>query len=271
MAQATAPSITRRPGETEMRDMARRFADLLRRAGDGTTRVPGMRWTVGEIGAHVVQSAIHAREVLGGARSAYADTSFNAAVDERLLAAQPERSPGRLADMVETEYDALAEALADRPEEVLGVIGDLTPASLRAILALDFMLHGTQIAEAVAQPYQVPQQQMRDAAALALPSLVDPRAAAGFTATYSLRFRGATPLLYGWDDGAFWVEDGRQRPVDCRLNADCRAFLLQGIGLYPVWKMALTGRMVSYGRRPWLSLKLPRLLPAVPHGGVAGN
>jgi len=271
MAQASAPRITQRPGETEMRDMARRFADLLRRAGDGTARVPGMRWTVGEVGAHVVQSAIHAREVLDGTRSAYADTGFDAAVDERLLAAQPERDPGRLADMVETEYDALAETLAGRIEEVLGVISDLTPSSLRAILALDFMLHGTQIAEAVGQPYQVPPQQMRDAAALVLPTLVDARAAAGLTATFSLRFRGATPLLYGWDGGAFWVEDGGRRPVDCRMSADCRAFLLQGIGLYPVWKMALTGKMVSYGRRPWLSFRLPALLPAVPHGGVARN
>jgi uncharacterized protein (TIGR03083 family) len=272
MAQvSTAPAATR-AGETEMREMAQRFATLLRSAGDGTTRVPGMRWTVGDIGAHVAQSAVHAREVLEGTRSAYADTSFNADVDETLLAAQPERNPAKLADLVETNYDALAEALSTRPDdEVLGLVSIATAASFRGILALDFMLHGTQIATALGRSFDFPAEQMRSAAAVALPAFVDDRAAAGLTATFALRFRGAAPLLYGWESGRFWVEDGKQRPIDCHVSADPRAFLLQGIGLYPVWKLALTGKMVSYGRKPWLSLKLPKLIPAVPHGGLAKN
>jgi uncharacterized protein (TIGR03083 family) len=274
MAQVSITATrVERAGEAEMRDMARRFATLLRSAGDGTARVPGMRWTVGEIGAHVVQSAIHAREVVEGrATSAYEGVGFNATVDEKLLAAQPERDPARLADLVEREYDALAESLVGRPEdEVLGVIVSLTPASLRAILAIDFMLHGTQIAGALGRRFDVPAQQMRDVAVLLLPALIDNDAARGLTATYSLRLRDATPLLYGWENGSFWIDDGRQRQVDCRILADPRAFLLQGIGLYPIWKLALTGKMLSYGRKPWLALRLPKLLPAVPHGGVARN
>jgi len=266
--QAAAP----RTAEREMLEMSRRFAALLRGSGDGTARVPGMRWTVAEVGAHVVQSAVNAREVLAGARSPYLEVGFDAAVDERLVAALPERDPARLATLVETECDALAEALVGRSEdEVLGVIVDLTPASLRAILALDHMLHGTQIAAATGRPFEVPAQMMRDCAALVLPSLASTAAARGLTATFSLRFRGACPLLYGWEDGRLWIEDGRERRIDCFVSADPRAFLLNGIGLYPVWKAALTGKLVSYGRRPWLSLKLPALIPAVPHGGVAAN
>jgi uncharacterized protein (TIGR03083 family) len=268
----TPTAVGGRPGEAEMREMARRFATLLRTAGDGTTRVPGMRWTVGEIAAHVTQSAVHAREVLGGQRSAYADTSFSADVDERLLAAQPERDPARLADLVESNYDALAEELSTRPDDAdLGLVSTATVASFRGILALDFMLHGSQIAAATGRSFEVPAELMRSAAALALPTFVDNRAAAGLTATYALRFRGAAPLVYGWENGRFWVEDGRQRPVDCHISADPRAFLLQGIGLYPVWKLALTGKMLSYGRKPWLALRLPKLVPAVPHGGLARN
>lgn len=273
MAQvASTAGARQRAAEREMREMATRFAALLRGVPDGRAPVPGMRWTAGEVGAHVVQSAVHAREVLEGARSSYEGVGFNAAVDERLVAAQPERDPARLAALVESSYDALCEALAGRDDsEALGVIVDLTPASLRAILAIDFMLHGSQIAAAVGRPFEVPAQMLRDCAALVLPSLVSTRAAQGFSGTFSLRFRGATPLLYGWEDGRLWVEDRRARQVDCHISADARAFLLQGIGLYPMWKLALTGRMLTYGRRPWLSLKLPRLLPAVPHGGVAKN
>lgn len=47
------------------------------------------------------------------------------------------------------------------------------------------------------------------------------------------------------------------------VSADPRAFRLNGIGLHPVWKAALSGKLVSYGRRPWLSLRLPSLIPAV--------
>ena len=271
MAQVTVtPAVGTRAGEREMREMAARFASLLRGVPDGRTPVPGMRWTVGEIAAHVVQSAVHAREVVEGATSAYVGVGFNAAVDERLVAAQPERDPARLADLVESSYDALAEALAGRSDdEVLGVIVDLTPASLRGILALDFMLHGTQISMASGRRFDVPAQMMRDCAALVLPALASAEAARGLTATYSLRFRGATPLLYGWEDGRMWVDDGQQRAVDCHVSADPGAFLLQGIGLLPMWRMALTGKVVSYGRKPWLALRLQKLIPAVPHGGVA--
>ena len=53
-----------RAGEADMRAMARRFAHLLRSVGDGATPVPGMRWTVSELGAHMVQSAVNARDAV---------------------------------------------------------------------------------------------------------------------------------------------------------------------------------------------------------------
>lgn len=268
MALRTDP--TPPAGEADMRAGSRRFAALLRSVAEGATPVPGMRWTVGEIGAHVVQSAINARHAVEGHGSAYDGIGFNGDIDEKLVADLPERDPGRLGDMVETRYDALAEALTGIPDDrEIGVIDRLTPASLRAILALDFMLHGTQIAAAAGRTFAVDAEAMRRCVALVLPALVDAAAAHGLTATFSLRFRGAAPLLYGWEDGRLWIDDGRARRVDCFVSADARAFLLQGIGLYPLWKLALTGRMLSWGRRPWLSLRLPRLIPAVPHGGVA--
>ena len=262
---------TVRLGETELRTMARRFAGLLRHVALGNTPVPGMRWTVGEIGAHVVQSAINALEVVDGRASAYQGVGFDPATDEKLVAALPERDPGRLADLVESSYASLIEAMLDVPEDTeLPVAATFTPPSLRAVLALDFMLHGGQIAEAAGRTFEVPPEMMRTCVALVLPALADPVAARGLTATFSMRFRGASPLLLGWQDGRLWVENGGPgRAADCVISADPRAFLLQGIGLYPQWKLALTGRVVSWGRRPWLALRLSSLVPAVPHGGLA--
>jgi hypothetical protein len=155
-------------------------------------------------------------------------------------------------------------------DELVGVVDRLTAASARAILTLDFLLHGTQIAAAAGQPaHPVDATTMRAAVAAVLPALTDERAAAGLTATFAVTFRGAAPLLYGWEGGRLWVEDGREHRVDCRVSADSAAFLLQGIGVMPMWRIALTAKMVATGRRPWLALRLPKLLPAVPHGGVS--
>lgn len=259
-----------RAGEADMRAMAGRFAHLLRSVGDGATPVPGMRWTVSEIGAHVVQSAVNARDAVEGRGSAYAGIGFDAGIDERMVAALPERDPARLADLVERSYVALAESLGDcREDQPCGVLEDLTPSGVRAILALDFMLHGSQIAGARGRDFEVPAQAMRRCAALVLPTLARRGDARDLSATFSLRLRGADPLLFGWDRGRLWVDDGLPHRVDCHLVADPEAFLLQGIGLFPLWKLAVLGRMLSYGRRPWLSLRVPRLIPAVPHGGVA--
>jgi hypothetical protein len=267
----TATTTANAPvAEREMLDEAQRFAALLRHV-DGATRVPGMRWTAGEIAAHVVQTAVNTRDTLLGKPSAYDGVGFSAEVDQRLVDALPERDTQRLADMVDAEYTALAAAMRERPDdELIGVVDRLTTASSRAIFALDFLLHGTQIARAAGLPaHPVDATTVRTCVAAVLPALVDDRAAAGLTATYALTFRGARPLLYGWESGRLWVEDGRQRRVDCRISADSVAFLLQGIGLMPMWKLALTAKMVATGPKPWLALRIPKLVPAVPHGGVA--
>jgi uncharacterized protein (TIGR03083 family) len=254
--------------EQEMLTEASRFAALLRRV-HGSEPVPGMRWTAGDLGAHVVQNARNAATSVRGEGSAYDGIGFSAEVDQRLIDALPERDATRLAEMVETEYPALAEQLRDHPDgEMLGVIDRLTTGSLRAILAIDFMLHGTQIAQATGQAFPIDAERMRTCVAAILPVIARSEATAGVTASFSVRFRGARPLLYGWEDGRLWVDEPG-RTADCRVSADCAAFLLQGIGLLPTWKLALTGKAIAGGRKPWLVMHLQKWLPAVPHGGVA--
>ena len=251
-----------------MLEEAARFSALLRRV-HGSVPVPGMRWTIGEIAAHVVQSARNASAALRGEGSAYDGIGFSAEIDQRLVDALPERDTARLADMVDAGYAELAALLRERADgDGIGVIKNLTAASGRAILALDFMLHGTQIARAAGEPFAIDAERMRTCVAAVLPTLEDPRAAAGVTVGYALTLRGARPLLYGWDDGRLWIDDSTRR-ADCRISADCASFLLQGIGLIPTWKLALTGKAVATGRKPWLVMRLQKLLPAVPHGGVA--
>jgi hypothetical protein len=60
-------------------------------------------------------------------------------------------------------------------------------------------------------------------------------------------------------DGALDVSEERQGRVDCHLSADPWSFMLVSYGRVGQWNAALRGKVVTWGRRPWLGVKLGRL------------
>jgi hypothetical protein len=60
-------------------------------------------------------------------------------------------------------------------------------------------------------------------------------------------------------DGALTVtrEDG---PVDCHVSADPVALLLVAYGRRSQWGPIVTGKLVAWGRKPWLGPRLVRYL-----------
>jgi hypothetical protein len=48
--------------------------------------------------------------------------------------------------------------------------------------------------------------------------------------------------------------------VDCRISADPVAFLLVGYGRVSQWPQIARGKMVAWGRKPWLGVKFRSLL-----------
>lgn len=84
--------------------------------------------------------------------------------------------------------------------------------------------------------------------------------AAGFSAVYEFRIRGATRIYLVFDDGTLKVEGSRTGPVDVHVSAEPAAFLLTSLSRTSPLRYALTGRMVVWGRRPWLMARLGHLL-----------
>jgi len=80
-----------------------RFCALLRQAPDGAAAVPGLTWTVGELGAHLVTGAKLWSRMLGGERSPISSLSEASAHTARMIAEFDERDPERLADVLEQE------------------------------------------------------------------------------------------------------------------------------------------------------------------------
>ena len=241
------------------------FAALLRGAPDGDARVPGLDWTVADLGAHVVSGArLYAAGIEtdeGGFWPDLDSPAHNAAE----IAATPERDPSTQADAIDAELPRLRAAWRSRAAERVPWHGGLRldVRDQAAIHLGDLLVHGVDLSRALRRPFPIDRADVAlviEGVASVAPHYVDRDAALGFTATYGLHVRGDGDHTFRFDDGALTVTPGRPPRADCRLSADPVAFLLTGYGRLAVAKAALTGKVVSYGRKPWLGLRFGSLL-----------
>ena len=180
------------------------------------------------------------------------------------LGVEPDREPEALATRVQA---AAADLLAttngrsgDEPVRWNGI-----PLTLSAMLGLglgEYRLHGRDVAKALDRPWPIAPDDPRLVLASALPLLpllVDPAATANVRASYDLRVRGGAQVGVAIRDGRLTV-DADDGPVDCHVSADPVALLLVSYGRQSQWVPALTGKLLAWGRKPWLGLRLTRYL-----------
>jgi len=242
-------------------DACERLVTMVVNAPDLNVRVPDTpNWTARQAFAHVV--TVTPRYTAGARQTGrWVDAWPHLAAlnDEEIAAAG---SPGvtALADRLRAE---LAELFAE-----VGSFGPQAPeyafhggatvaadAALRCLLG-EFEIHGRDIARALGHPWTIAPAHARlilDGAATVMPGLVNPATAAGHTATYELRIRGGTTHFWAFRDGRFSIVDDLRRP-DVVLSADPVACLLVFYSRQSPWPEILRGRMLAWGRRPWLAL-----------------
>jgi hypothetical protein len=80
-------------------------------------------------------------------------------------------------------------------------------------------------------------------------------------ATYDLRVRGGTRVTVRINNGRVETDLPGER-VDCHISAEPVALLLVSYGRRSQWTPILTGRMIAWGRKPWLGVRLMRYLVA---------
>jgi hypothetical protein len=90
-------------------------------------------------------------------------------------------------------------------------------------------------------------------------TLIDQRRAAGVHARYAIHLRGGDGFGLALDDGRLSVAERGGR-VDCHVGADPATMLLLIWGRIGQWPAIATGRLVAWGRRPWLGLRLAGML-----------
>jgi uncharacterized protein (TIGR03083 family) len=250
-------------------DLGSRFTALVRAIARPGDRTHGLEWTLAETAAHVLQTYRYYESA--GRGEVVADIEPNESIPGHVarknveeIAAEPERDPGRLADGIDAAVEHfIAWAKEAGPDRVAsfssGYSMDL-PTTVCTLIG-ELVMHGYDIARTLDRPWKVdPKDAVLAvyATTAALPLAFDEDAASGVGAHAEVRLRGAVPFSIRIEDGRVWSESpGVGRP-DVRLSADPMSYLLVGFGRSGLWPLAARGKLLAWGRKPWVMAQLPR-------------
>lgn len=247
---------------------ADQLATLLRSTPDTNVRMPKSDWTIGEAAAHVIMSmrtyggwatGKGKPEELGILRRPI--NVATAEINAQRIAAIDTRDGASLATMVSEDTRAFVDDSADIPADAPyewydGVTIDF--GSISAIMLAELLVHGYDIAKTASKPWPIDPgdaETMVLGALALLPYYVNKETAAGASASWEIRVRGGSRVGIRLEDGAGRVEIPPRGRYDCIVSADPNALLLVSYGRTGVVGPALRGKMVAFGRKPWLGLK----------------
>jgi uncharacterized protein (TIGR03083 family) len=272
----TGQDIDETEAATAVEAVAERVVALIRSAGDPGTRVPRLGWTVGQVAAHlVVVSRVYTEAVQGGERrwmqpylAGPDDTPRRlAAGNARIVSESPHDDRAALAHDLADGVQSFLAAMEGRPGDAsvatpwYGEGQTRTLAELSGVLLGELVVHGRDIAETVRWRWPINPEHARlilMAVTSMLPCFVDVERARGMNATYMVHIRRGPRLVVRVADGTVSVVPAAAR-TDCHISADPVAFLLVSYGRLSQWGPIARGKLVAWGRRPWLALSFKSL------------
>jgi uncharacterized protein (TIGR03083 family) len=240
-----------------------RFADLLRTAPDPQARVPGLDWTVAQLAGHVVSLIPRYEPFLQGKGDAF-------------YANMPEMNAQELDAFSRFRLDELADQLdrgtstlllmcptGDAPARFFDVESDC--ASAIALYVEELLVHGLDLARTIGRPWDITRADALIALAglvVAMPKFVNPRSTMGLGIVYEVRLRDGPTFSLAIHDGMATFSPGPARSADCRISVDPIALLLTGSNRQSQWKPLLMGKMLAFGRKPWLAMRFKTIFVA---------
>ncbi len=245
---------------------AAQMVQLIRAIPDTNLRAHGLDWTVGETATHLVW--VTRGYTLWASGRGAPDWSLDrlAETNARLINELPERRPTALADLFADGARGFLETTAnlpgDRPVPWFGG-HTLSLASATCMMLEEFLVHGYDIARTIGQPWPIAARHARlavDGITSVLPLVVNQQTAGKVEATYAIHVRGGSRFVVRFQGGALTVEPLSAAPVDCHISADPVAFLLVSMGRVSPWRAIARGKLVAWGRKPWLGWKYRSLL-----------
>jgi len=267
MERQPVPAVDMSRAAQAARAAAGRFAALLRAVPDPGVTAIG-HWTVRDVAAHVAGGAELYAGIVRGTPSPAPTIDAITALNEQIIGTVGESDLPALADRVDTavaDLLAAAEHHQGDPDLPWHAGLRLPLSALLAVACGEYLVHGHDIARAVRARWPVPADWARTVFLGVLPVVPHyllPERAQGRSARFDIRMRGGggARAVFAVADGALVIESPAPgRHADCHLSADPWAFLLVLYGRSGPLTPALTGRILAWGRRPWLALTLPSL------------
>jgi uncharacterized protein (TIGR03083 family) len=245
--------------------VAERLTTLLFAVADPTVPVPtSPGWTVHDVAAHLVTVAVRYADGPEG-RGTWTPT--------------PAELPALNDVQLRTRGDSTLEELSTQLRHELATVaaqirgyGSAPPSfrfhgqePIRSDVALGLLLgelavHGRDIAKALHQPWPIDPHHAAliiESLNPILPGWVRPERVHGFNATFEVRLREQATHIWVFRDGRLHINPTTgPKTFDAHISGDPATVLLVFYRREPQWKQIVTGRMLAWGRKPWLALTL---------------
>ena len=259
----TLPVLERDETLNSLADTSRRFAELIRSVRNPDKPALG-HWTVRDVTVHASHVFSILPTLVDGERSPVKDHLKMSEVWNVRVLEDGERDMNVIADRI--EYSTKEWIDKATPEMWMRDVlwhGDIPMPvyALSGILINEAEVHAYDIALAEDREWKISRQKAIESTVGLLPGLpafVDEAAAKGLNANFELQLRGGPRMYITIVDGALSI-DATPKRVDVHVSADPVEYLLIGFGRKSQWPAIATGKVVAWGRKPWLALKFAKL------------
>jgi hypothetical protein len=215
---------------------------------------------VREVAAHVLVIAQAFERYLTGDTTPVIDVTDLATSNPAAVATIQEGNVVTLTASLETAVDRFLELTRDRdltdPMSWHGV--QTTVGAVYGIYLGELLVHGYDVGRTIGRPWPIDEGEATivfEGISQIVHLFLDP-VRSRHDASFELRLRTGPSFVFRFSDGALRVETGRARDVDCRIIADPAALLPVLYKRRSQWGAIARGRLVAFGRRPWLALRL---------------
>jgi uncharacterized protein (TIGR03083 family) len=245
--------------------VAERLTTLLSDVVDPALPVPALPgWSVQDVAAHLVTVVVRYSDGPEG-RGTWTPTWVELpALNDLQLEKVRRTSLGELSTQLREELTLVAAQIRGygSPPPSYRFHGQ---EPIRADIALgallgELVVHGYDIAKALHRHWPIDPHHVAliiEGINPILPGLVRPERVHGLNATFEIRLRKQTTDRWVFRDGRLRINPSVEpKSVDVHISGDPAAVLLVYYRREPQWKQIATGRMLAWGRKPWLALTL---------------
>lgn len=259
-----------------LQSAGQRTAGLIGSIDNLDRPVPGLEWTVGDVATHVLIAVRGNAQAIRG--EAPGITPYIPDVDgysarmsvamHGTLKAEPRRDAAELGRLLREQVNALVAAVQARPGDDrydtpwYGAGEQLCVRAGISLMTGELVIHGLDIARGLGRPWPISRHEALQIICPStlemMPKVVDKTKVRGYDDLYRVNFRGGPNIGFRFVDGTVDIQDWSawDRRAAVTLSADPVAFLLLAYGRKSQWPLIAQGRLIAYGRKPWLALQM---------------